>query len=113
MTAIPTLTTSRLTLRPMCVDDWDAYHRLMTSERSLYMGGPFSVSVAWGMFCSDHAQWSLFECGGLMIENTANGDCLGQVGISYGPRQKGKVLPMRQRSRCGRGAKMSDVSKRW
>ena len=85
MTAIPTLTTSRLTLRPMCVDDWDAYHRLMTSERALYMGGPFSASVAWGMFCSDHAQWSLFECGGLMIENTANGDCLGQVSISYGP----------------------------
>lgn len=85
MTTIPTLTTSRLTLRPMCVDDWDAYHRLMTSERALYMGGPFSASVAWGMFCSDHAQWSLFECGGLMIENTASGDCLGQVGISYGP----------------------------
>ena len=76
MTAIPTLTTSRLTLRPMCADDWDAYHRLMTSERALYMGGPFSASVAWGMFCSDHAQWSLFECGGLMIENAANGDCL-------------------------------------
>lgn len=49
------------------------------------MGGPFSASAAWGMFCSDHAQWSLFGCGALMIEDTATGECLGQVGINYGP----------------------------
>lgn len=85
MQTIPTLITSRLTLRPMCAEDWDEYHRLMTSDRAVYMGGPFSTSVAWGMFCADHAQWGLFDCGALMIENTANGDCLGQVGINYGP----------------------------
>lgn len=83
---IPTLKTSRLTLRPMCIEDWEAYHHFMTSNRSIYyMGGSFSTSVAWGMFCSDHAQWGLFGCGALMIENTANGDCLGQIGINYGP----------------------------
>lgn len=85
MDAIPTLTTVRLTLRPMRAEDWDAYCRLMSSDRAIYMGGPFSQSVAWGMFCADHAQWSLFGCGALMIENTADGVCLGQVGINYGP----------------------------
>ena len=83
--SIPIIRTDRLTLRPMSADDWDGYRCLMTSERAFYMGGPFSTAVAWGMFCSDHAQWSLFNCGALMIENTANRDCLGQVGINYGP----------------------------
>ncbi|ASM71378.1 MULTISPECIES: GNAT family N-acetyltransferase [Roseobacteraceae] len=85
MTVIPTLKTPRLTLRPMRAEDWTGYHRVMTSDRSIYMGGPFSLAGAWGMFCSDHAQWSLFGCGGLMIENTADGECLGQVGINSGP----------------------------
>lgn len=85
MTTIPTLTTPRLILRPMRAEDWSGYHRLMASERSVYMGGPFSLSVIWGMFCADHAQWSLFGCGALMIESKADGDCLGQVGINSGP----------------------------
>jgi len=61
------------------------YHQLMASDRSIYMGGPFSTAVAWGMFCADHAQWSLFGCGGLMIEHSTSGACLGQVGINSGP----------------------------
>ena len=85
MFAIPTLTTSRLTLRPMHAEDWIAYNSLMTSKRSIYMGGPFSPSVAWGMFCADHAQWNLFGCGALMIEDKISGTCLGQIGINAGP----------------------------
>jgi RimJ/RimL family protein N-acetyltransferase len=85
MTTIPTLVTDRLSLRPMRADDWPAYHRLMVSDRSVYMGGPFSEAVAWGMFCADHAQWCLFSCGALMIENRADAGCLGQVGINSGP----------------------------
>lgn len=85
MHIVPTLRTSRLTLRPMQFQDWDAYHQLMCSDRAIYMGGPFSSSVAWGMFCSDHAQWSLFGCGSLMIDDRATQRCVGQVGINYGP----------------------------
>ncbi len=65
--------------------DWTGYYSLMASDRSIYMGGPFSAVVAWGMFCADHAQWSLFGCGALMIEDTTSGECLGQVGINSGP----------------------------
>jgi RimJ/RimL family protein N-acetyltransferase len=85
MQPIPTLTTSRLTSRPMRFDDWPAYRQLMASERAQFMGGPFSDAVAWGMFCSDHAQWDLFGCGALMIEDLASGACVGQVGINAGP----------------------------
>lgn len=85
MQPIPTLTTARLTLRPMRFDDWPAYRQLMASERAQFMGGPFSDAAAWGMFCSDHAQWDLFGCGALMIEDQASGACVGQVGINAGP----------------------------
>jgi RimJ/RimL family protein N-acetyltransferase len=85
MNLIPTLTTPRLSLRPMRADDWADYHSLMSSDRAVYMGGPFDMSVSWGMFCADHAQWSLFGCGALMIETSADGECIGQVGINHGP----------------------------
>lgn len=85
MQPIPTLTISRLTLRPMRFDDWPEYRQLMASERAQFMGGPFSEAAAWGKFCSDHAQWDLFGCGALMIEDLASGACVGQVGINAGP----------------------------
>ncbi len=82
---IPTLATPRLLLRPMTSADWPAYRDLMASDRAHYMGGPFFDRAAWGMFCSDHAQWALFDCGALMIEDRSTGTCLGQVGINAGP----------------------------
>ncbi|ODS51533.1 MAG: GNAT family N-acetyltransferase [Agrobacterium sp. SCN 61-19] len=85
MQSIPTLTTTRLALRPMRFEDWPAYRQLMASERAQFMGGPFSEAVAWGMFCSDHVQWDLFGCGALMIDERATGACVGQVGITAGP----------------------------
>ncbi len=85
MSSSPTLMTERLKLRPMKVGDWDAYSLLMLSDRSRHMGGPFSIREAWGMFCSDHAQWELYGSGALMIERQDTGVCLGQVGINSGP----------------------------
>lgn len=69
----------------MTADDWEPYSALMLSERARYMGGPFSVKVAWGMFCADHAQWDLFGAGALMLEDRDTRACLGQVGINSGP----------------------------
>ena len=82
---MPTLKTKRLTLREPTVDDWPKYAELMASDRSIYMGGPFSKNGAWGLFCSDIAQWSLMGHGALMIDDTKSGECLGQVGINHGP----------------------------
>ncbi len=85
MTAIPTLQTERLILRPPVMEDWPDYHALMITDRALYMGGPHSTTAAWGMFCHDVALWTLEGHGALMMEDRATGECLGQVGINYGP----------------------------
>ena len=85
MSAPPNLLTSRLSLRAMTFADWDEYAGLMMSGRARFMGGPFSLKEAWGMFCGDHAQWHLFGCGALMINHRESGATLGQVGINAGP----------------------------
>ncbi|WP_282449404.1 GNAT family N-acetyltransferase [Roseibium sediminicola] len=82
---VPTLETERLVLRPMRMDDWPDYRALMRSERARFMGGPHDEAGAWGMFCSDIAQWALMDHGALMIDDKATGRCLGQVGINHGP----------------------------
>ncbi len=85
MTEIPVLATERLLLRPMRFDDFDTYCALMTSPRAVYMGGPFDLRAAWGMFANDAVQWQFFGHGCLMIERCADGAVLGQVGINHGP----------------------------
>ena len=82
---IPKLETENLILRPMRAGDWEAYGAFMASDRSRYMGGPFTPEGAWGVFCADHAQWSFFGVGSLMIEDRAKGETLGNVGINSGP----------------------------
>lgn len=82
---VPVLETARLILRPLEMKDWPRYAELMSSERSIYMGGPHTESAAWGMFCHDVALWSLAGHGALMMEERATGLCLGQVGINHGP----------------------------
>jgi len=82
---VPTIETERLILRSCTMDDWPEYAELMTSARSVYMGGPFSIDAAWGMFCHDVAQWALMGHGALAIEDQETGVCLGQVGINHGP----------------------------
>lgn len=82
---IPTLTTERLTLRAPAMDDFPAYALLMASPRSRGMGGPFDTRAAWGIFCHDVALWQLFGHGALMIDLSATGECVGQVGINHGP----------------------------
>ena len=79
----PTLQTERLTLRPHVPEDFPAYRDLMVSDRSRFMGGPFSPREAWGMFCHDAACWTLFGHGALAIERGSA--FVGQVGISAGP----------------------------
>lgn len=86
MTAvIPTLTTKRLNLRPMRLEDWPDFAGCLCSDRAIWMGGPYDTHGAWGMFCADQAQWAFFGCGALMIEQAQTGTCIGQIGINFGP----------------------------
>jgi RimJ/RimL family protein N-acetyltransferase len=81
----PTLRTARLTLRPMREADYPAYRVMMMSERAKYVGGPHDETTAWLCFCHDVACWTLFGHGALMIEVTATGETVGQVGVNGGP----------------------------
>jgi RimJ/RimL family protein N-acetyltransferase len=83
--AIPTLETMRLYLRPPRNEDWPEYAKFMQSERSVFMGGPYSIRVAWGIFCHNVALWELKGHGALMMEDRSSGLCLGSVGINSGP----------------------------
>jgi len=86
MTDIPTLRTERLTLRAPIYADWPAFSDLLQSERSAFMGGPYTVAGAWGVFCHGLALWQMFGFGSLSIEDPKTGAYLGQVEINAGPR---------------------------
>ena len=86
MTGIPTLTSERLVLRAPTYDDWPEFLDLMQSERSVYMGGPFSIVQAWGDFCHGIALWHMFGFGSLSIELVATRQCVGRIEINSGPR---------------------------
>jgi RimJ/RimL family protein N-acetyltransferase len=82
---VPTLSTARLTLRPMVFADFPAYAALMASPRSKGMGGPYNEHAAWGMFCHEIACWQLFGHGGLTVVRTDTGEAVGVVEINGGP----------------------------
>lgn len=82
MTAIPTLSTARLTLRPPEVVDFEAYADMVTSDRARWMKQGLTREDAWGWFANDVAHWHLFGHGGLMIEK--DGKTIGQVSITRG-----------------------------
>lgn len=85
MAAIPTITTERLTLRAPTLADFEPLAALLASPRALGVGGPYSRFAAWGLFCHDLACWQLFDHGALMIDLSASGECVGQIGINHGP----------------------------
>lgn len=85
MTEIPILETERLFLRSPTVDDWPDFVALMRSDRSVFMGGPYTTDAAWRVFCHDVAAWQLVGHGALMLEDRTTGACLGQISINHGP----------------------------
>ena len=80
---IPVIRTERLTLRAMEARDWPAFREFLQSPRAVHMGGPYDADAAWGMFCSDAAQWGFYGYGGLVID--ADERTVGQVAIIKPP----------------------------
>jgi RimJ/RimL family protein N-acetyltransferase len=81
---IPTLQTTRLTLRPHVMDDFPAYADFVASDRAKYMGGPHDRRTAWSWFCSDIAQWHLLGFGSLAV-TLPDGTFIGQVNVIQPP----------------------------
>lgn len=80
---IPTLHTTRLTLRPYQRADWPAYRAFAMSERTRFMGGPVTDTVAWSWFTNDTASWALYGFGTLAIVEDA--DMIGFAGLVQPP----------------------------
>lgn len=82
--AIPTLTTPRLTLRAPALADFDHWAAFFATPRSIHEGGPKDRRAAWQHWASDVALWTLKGYGPFGVEDPANGDYLGEVGIYHG-----------------------------
>jgi RimJ/RimL family protein N-acetyltransferase len=86
MKIAPIIETDRLLLREPIIEDWPSFAELMASDRASYMGGPFSLGAAWGVFCHGIALWRLFGVGNLSIELRTSKQYLGQIEINQGFR---------------------------
>ncbi|MCT4611117.1 MAG: GNAT family N-acetyltransferase [Pelagimonas sp.] len=56
---VPVLDTRRLQLRGPRIYDFGAFADIMTTDRALFMGGPFSRKHAWAEFTNYTACWML------------------------------------------------------
>jgi RimJ/RimL family protein N-acetyltransferase len=104
MVELPTISTSRLLLRPPRLADFARLEPMLTSERARYTGGPYSRRHAWFLFCHEIAHWHLFGHGGLALELVATGQCVGTVCVNHGPLFPEKQLSWLLCNGCeGRG----------
>ncbi|WP_170476798.1 GNAT family N-acetyltransferase [Ruegeria arenilitoris] len=82
MNLAPTITTARLKLRHHVMQDFALLHNVMGSERSRFMGGPFSLKDSWQTIASEVGSWSLLGFGSWAIERSEDCKLVGQVGIN-------------------------------
>lgn len=81
MTAIPTLSTERLVLRPPRLADFEPYAEFFASERSAWQDGPIPRAEAWAEFAATAGAWVLRGFGPFSVEARAGGGYLGEVGL--------------------------------
>ncbi len=77
---IPTLTTSRLTLRALTDDDFPCVAAFYASERSIHVGGPATAEQSWRMLACELGHWPLRGYGRWAVEETATGKLVGIIG---------------------------------
>lgn len=83
---VPVIETERLRLRRYQLEDFEPFRALWMSDDSRYMGGPVKdTAEAWGIFCSDTAQWELLGFGYWAIEERSSGTLAGACGLGKPP----------------------------
>lgn len=82
MTAIPTLTTARLVMRPPSADDFATYRDFYAdSEASRFYGGPMDAAQAWRRLAQDIGHWALRGHGMWTAVERSSGKPAGGCGI--------------------------------
>lgn len=82
MTVAPTLYTTRLTLRPHCVKDFEVMTPLFGSDWARYMSPPCTPLEVWRWVGAEIASWPLLGFGSWAVDLTETGAFVGQVGIN-------------------------------
>lgn len=77
---ISTLTTDRLTLRPLKAEDFDVFANFFASDRSKFVGGPVPPEQSWRMLAVEIGHWSLRGYGRWAVEETKSGLFAGVIG---------------------------------
>ncbi len=81
MTAIPTLTTDRLTLRAPEQRDFDAFAAFYASDRAAFIGGPLDRERAWRQLATEAGHWQLLGYGRWIVADRATDAAVGMVGL--------------------------------
>ncbi|MEM7074950.1 MAG: GNAT family N-acetyltransferase [Pseudomonadota bacterium] len=77
---MPVIETERLTLRPFAARDVARGTEYLTSDRSVYMGGPYSRHDAWQHACHLIGHWAVRGFGLFAICLKGQDDAIGDVG---------------------------------
>ncbi|MCR8724033.1 GNAT family N-acetyltransferase [Frigidibacter sp. ROC022] len=76
----PTLTTDRLTLRPLAEGDFEAIRRFGQSERTRFIGGKADEFTMWRAFLAGIGHWHLRGYGLFSVIERASGAFVGRAG---------------------------------
>lgn len=79
--ALPTLTTERLTLRPPRLADFEHWAAFFASERARFERGILPRGEAWRVWGADVALWILRGYGPFGVDDRETGAYIGEVGI--------------------------------
>ncbi len=92
MRTVPTINTSRLTLRAYLPQDFDDYAAMWAvPEVVAFVGGqPWSRTAAWTAFLRNAGHWQMTGFGLWAVEPHGTGHSVGQVGFFYGGRDLGE-----------------------
>lgn len=82
---VPVLTTERLTLRALTMDDFPLVAEIATGPRAAGIGGPMSREDAWYEFAQMNMTWLVRGHGYWAVTDTASGELLGFAGIGFEP----------------------------
>jgi RimJ/RimL family protein N-acetyltransferase len=92
---IPTLPTSRLTLRAHTRADFDDYAAMWADPevtRHLGDGAPYSQEQSWTSFLRQAGHWQMLGFGSWAVEEKASGQLIGGIGFSERRRERGDAL---------------------
>lgn len=78
-----TLSTERLTLRQMTMEDWPAYRDFYASDATQHIGGPRPAHQSWTVFAADAGHWSLKGFGWFILDDGRG--AVGACGLHHPP----------------------------